>query len=138
MVCRCAVATRRSGGQLRAFRPSPLSAQYPRPNPSRPEVQLGSVDNGNGTWKATITIELQPGQRIENALRSLWLQIDEIEYFLPATLPPGREPMSHEAWEEFVTCHGWRLDHAFRRRSTLPSCWPERRKINLPLVGGGG
>lgn len=59
----------------------------------RPELLPKSITDGNGIWSATIPVE--------GALDSHWLQIDEIEYFLPATLPAGQEPMSDEAWKNF-------------------------------------
>lgn len=58
-----------------------------------PELLPGAITDGNGIWSAIIPVD--------GALDSHWLQIDEIEYFLPATLPLGQEPMSDEAWRSF-------------------------------------
>ena len=68
-------------------------------DPLRPELLPQHPIKGNGTWSATI--ELPDDLASEAALRSLWLQIDEIEYFLPATLPGQLEPLSDEGWKNF-------------------------------------
>ncbi|MCA0850573.1 hypothetical protein [Salipiger thiooxidans] len=63
----------------------------------RHEVRPSTVDKGQATWTWTLPLVSLPGTNFGR----LKLAVDEIEYFLPASLGTGREPLAADALATF-------------------------------------